>query len=326
VQERGQIPPVDYEFRSLLLGDHNYRANANTPRQSSVSTGSALLLGWTTPSNAACVGCVASNQEDVLTLSMLQNNTLTAGVAESIIVNSGVDNPVGIWGVNVSISNGGHSTATMSSGIFGTEINIGLDSHAVDTPFPGVGQQSLGLAVTESSVAAGHRVSAALAVGSSGFENFHNGLYIGAAPTGAHAMDNGIYMSGPITAPIDLRLVTGQTVGDIRLGSGINHSISYNDGGGTPRQVLFGSGYATILRTLGGSTVFQSLTGVTLGSFQDAGGFQPTPQTLAQLGSQVNLVAGFIWFCSDCTPATSPCTGGGTGAVAVRENGAFKCL
>lgn len=46
------------------------------------------------------------------------------------------------------------------------------------------------------------------------------------------------------------------------------------------------------------------------------------PKTLASLGTPTN---GTIQFCSDCTIATNPCAGSGTGAYAKRENGAFSC-
>lgn len=44
--------------------------------------------------------------------------------------------------------------------------------------------------------------------------------------------------------------------------------------------------------------------------------------TFANLPAAAN---GTLYGCSDCTPATNPCTGGGTGAAAVRQNGAWVC-
>jgi hypothetical protein len=43
----------------------------------------------------------------------------------------------------------------------------------------------------------------------------------------------------------------------------------------------------------------------------------------ANLGTPGN---GTVTFCTDCSTASNPCTGTGTGALAVRQNGAWKCL
>lgn len=45
------------------------------------------------------------------------------------------------------------------------------------------------------------------------------------------------------------------------------------------------------------------------------------PVTFAQLGGPVN---GFLLYCTNCFP-TSPCTSGGSGALAVREAGSWNC-
>lgn len=42
----------------------------------------------------------------------------------------------------------------------------------------------------------------------------------------------------------------------------------------------------------------------------------------ASLPSSTN---GTMLYCNDCTVATAPCTGGGTGAFAFRVNGAWRC-
>jgi hypothetical protein len=52
------------------------------------------------------------------------------------------------------------------------------------------------------------------------------------------------------------------------------------------------------------------------------GGIMLNSLTQATLGTPTN---GTIVYCSDCTTA-SACTGGGTGALASRQNGAWKCL
>jgi hypothetical protein len=43
----------------------------------------------------------------------------------------------------------------------------------------------------------------------------------------------------------------------------------------------------------------------------------------AGLGTPTN---GTVYYCSDCAAASNPCTGAGTGAMAVRQNGAWKCF
>lgn len=49
------------------------------------------------------------------------------------------------------------------------------------------------------------------------------------------------------------------------------------------------------------------------------------PTTFAQLAN-VQFGDGSVAYCSDCTSGTSPATGGGTGALVVRQNGAWKAL
>jgi Right handed beta helix region len=46
------------------------------------------------------------------------------------------------------------------------------------------------------------------------------------------------------------------------------------------------------------------------------------PVAFSALGAQTN---GTMLFCPDCTSPSSPCTGGGTGAAAIRQNGTWKC-
>jgi hypothetical protein len=46
------------------------------------------------------------------------------------------------------------------------------------------------------------------------------------------------------------------------------------------------------------------------------------PSTFAALGSPVN---GSVRYCSNCTAGTNPCSSGGSGAVAERVNGAWRC-
>jgi hypothetical protein len=51
--------------------------------------------------------------------------------------------------------------------------------------------------------------------------------------------------------------------------------------------------------------------------------FQITPTLFANLGSPQN---GSLYFCGDCTAASSPCTGSGSGTFAFRRNGSWVCL
>jgi hypothetical protein len=53
------------------------------------------------------------------------------------------------------------------------------------------------------------------------------------------------------------------------------------------------------------------------------GATQVTGVTQASLGTPAN---GTLAFCTDCTSGSAPCTSGGSGAFAFRQNGAWKCL
>lgn len=46
-------------------------------------------------------------------------------------------------------------------------------------------------------------------------------------------------------------------------------------------------------------------------------------KAFASLGAPVN---GSLYYCPDCTAGSSPATGGGSGAVVIRQNGAWKAL
>lgn len=56
--------------------------------------------------------------------------------------------------------------------------------------------------------------------------------------------------------------------------------------------------------------------------FTAAGGVQLPSAELSNLGTPA---AGTVIFCSDCNPNSDPCTGSGTGAMAVRANSRWYC-
>lgn len=78
--------------------------------------------------------------------------------------------------------------------------------------------------------------------------------------------------------------------------------------------------------------VFPS-TGLTIGGTTDAGAksllvdgggtIATTGVAFASLPTPSN---GTMIFCTDCNPATSPCTATGSGSMAFRQNGAWKCF
>ena len=58
-------------------------------------------------------------------------------------------------------------------------------------------------------------------------------------------------------------------------------------------------------------------------SLRTAGKFSLGVKAFANLGTPIN---GTMYYCPDCTAGSNPATGGGTGAIAIRQNGAWKCL
>jgi hypothetical protein len=211
------VPPFDYEFVSLIIGNHSFHQNSYTPRGSPVSSSSALLIGWTTPTDADCLqyGCRVANGQSGITVSLLAMNRISPTVGIMLDVNPGVDSYNGVWGFNVNASNHFHSS-TGGSGIFGGEVNIGLDDMATDIPNPGVRGQSLGIAVTESSQnRTGKRLSAAFSAGVGGTQNFHHGFYVAASPTAQTPMDDLVHAKGPINVAIDLHEVKSGPVAQI---------------------------------------------------------------------------------------------------------------
>jgi hypothetical protein len=185
------LPPFDYEFTSIIIGNHSFHQNSYTPRGSQVSSSSALLVGWTTPTDSDCAvwGCRVANGQAGITVSLLAMNRVSPTVGLMLDVNPGVDLFNGVWGFNINLSNHGF-TSTGGSGMFGGEVNIGLDDKAIDIPNPGIRGQSLGIAVTESSQnRTGKRLSAAFSAGVGGTQNFHHGFYVAASPTAQTPMD-----------------------------------------------------------------------------------------------------------------------------------------
>lgn len=67
------------------------------------------------------------------------------------------------------------------------------------------------------------------------------------------------------------------------------------------------------------------VAGTTVTNIHKDGGIQQTGVAFASLGTPGN---GTILFCTNCDPASTPCTTGGasTGSLAVRQNAAWKCF
>ncbi len=94
--------------------------------------------------------------------------------------------------------------------------------------------------------------------------------------------------------------------------------------GGWDPIVLAGNGYGNYNRLVS----FQNacLTDAGQGICRGlASGIGYTSMTKSDLDATVDLASGHQSYCSDCRPWTSPCAGGGTGAVATRMNGAWDC-
>jgi len=58
-------------------------------------------------------------------------------------------------------------------------------------------------------------------------------------------------------------------------------------------------------------------------SLATRGRFSLGVKAFASLGTPDN---GSVYYCPDCTAASNPATGGGSGAVVIRQNGAWKAL
>jgi len=74
-------------------------------------------------------------------------------------------------------------------------------------------------------------------------------------------------------------------------------------------------------------------SGVTIGGTTDAGakslavdGGGLIRSIGVAFGSLPSVVNGAMIFCTTCTPASSPCTGGGSGSMAFGQNSAWKCF
>lgn len=117
--------------------------------------------------------------------------------------------------------------------------------------------------------------------------------------------------------------------GDVLIGSGSSYGFNArsritSSADGTLRFLNnLGTGFSRV--TLGLETVeFPTIKAISVGG--QAQGIQifrgnDTQQVFANLGAAAN---GTMIYCGDCTKAT-PCAGGGTGALAVRLNGAWDC-
>ena len=121
---------------------------------------------------------------------------------------------------------------------------------------------------------------------------------------------------------------TGQVV--IAHGGNNVHSFLYWSGVGYsnlgPGLLTFGTSVGAndtaLKRTSAGLLEINNGTAGTLRDLK-VRALESTGYDVASLPASPN---GAIAWCTDCTPASSPCTGSGTGAHAFRQNTAWKCL
>ena len=98
--------------------------------------------------------------------------------------------------------------------------------------------------------------------------------------------------------------------GDVRV---------YNQGGSGFSRLIVRAGAAQSSTAL---QLWQNNGGAVLTKIDESGGIVPRGLSLASLGASTN---GTIFYCIDCNSGTAPCTGGGTGSIAVRENSQWNC-
>jgi hypothetical protein len=255
-------------------------------------------------------------------------NTIVPGTVLVMKINPGVDNFNGIWGFNVNTSNNGFSNASATTGIFGGEINIGLDDAATDEPTPGAsGRQAIGLAITESSVATTKRVTTGLGIFSAGAQNFHHGIYIQSHIGGATNMDSGITITGKVNTAINLSGTTAHTLnGSILLPNSTFGGIAGMNSAAQEKPLLYVAtgGGTTVVASANGGIQFNSGLGTAIAIMDELGGVVPTVIAFAALAAYA-ATNGRLMYCTDCTHTSTPCSSGGTGAFAKRLNGVWQC-
>lgn len=113
-------------------------------------------------------------------------------------------------------------------------------------------------------------------------------------------------------------------------GFGVDFSIASGSGTGNGANLNLGAANAGIIGpTFGGNINLlpgNSSSGARNGQVivSPLHYFFPSSYTFAQLGTPTNG-NGALVYCSDCNIATDPCTGGGSGAMASRLNGRWRC-
>lgn len=163
------------------------------------------------------------------------------------------------------------------------------------------------------------------------------GLFSAGASTHQPAAGSVWMFGGPIGTGIRWPLVFGcaDAAGDICFQYGVASLSGASDS--QPQRMLSrtstgaintvdtylgqGGGLLINMSNTGGAVRFRH-GGVDTTILNGDGGVNPLGLPLAQLGSPANFS---IKGCTDCVPASNPCTIGGSGAIAKRLNGAWDC-
>jgi hypothetical protein len=102
--------------------------------------------------------------------------------------------------------------------------------------------------------------------------------------------------------------------------------LTFSSNNGSPQPIRFFVTSTEAMRVLpSGGFVIGGTTDPGAKSIQIDGGGQLviTGVTFSNLGATAN---GTMQFCTNCTPASNPCTGGGSGTFAFFQNSAWKCF
>jgi hypothetical protein len=164
------------------------------------------------------------------------------------------------------------------------------------------------------------------------------GLFPNAQPNFSGDMGSRVVFSS--SGPLQLGTACAQgTSGEVCLGDTLHSTvgaageaviinsqarISFH-GTGAPtddRTQIYANGLGNL--RVGPGTGQVGIAGHELRGTFSTGGFTPLSGTFANLGTPTGGNS-TIKYCTDCTPGAT-CTGSGNGALAVRVNGAWKCL
>jgi hypothetical protein len=239
------------------------------------------------------------------------------------------DNVLGAWGANFLAANTAtiHNTVSHAlplvgfnnTNLYGVEIDTGIQPVA-GVPNPNVNVRGL-YVMTAGSTESPSPINNAIDIDFLGtfqpgfLYNWKNGIYIndGAADValniGASGTGNNVG-----SQPIRWR---GRTSGgaDIAASALMDQAgnLIINPGGGAATAIQDGSGSNILVVSSAGVTVAASKP------------FAPGTFVFANIATALPGT-GMMGFCTNCTSGSNPCTGGGTGALAILQGGAFKCF